>query len=69
MYREKVMKLFVKEIYWCFILLIRMFNMKYEIFVGIKVEDVKVLMVVSSFKIMVDDNLDVVVVIVSLFIY
>lgn len=62
------MKLFVKEIYWCFILLIRMFNMKYEIFVGIKVEDVKVLMVVSSFKIMVDDNLDVVVVIVSLFI-
>lgn len=43
--------------------------MKYEIFVGIKVEDVKVLMVVSSFKIMVDDNLDVVVVIVSLFIY
>lgn len=69
MYREKVIKLFVKEIYWCFILLIRMFNMKYEIFVGIKVEDVKVLMVVSSFKIMVDDNLDVVVVIVSLFIY
>lgn len=69
MYREKVMKLFVKEIYWCFILLIRMFNMKYEICVGIKVEDVKVLMVVSSFKIMVDDNLDVVVVIVSLFIY
>lgn len=69
MYREKVMKLFVKEIYWCFILLLRMFNMKYEIFVGIKVEDVKVLMVVSSFKIMVDDNLDVVVVIVSLFIY
>lgn len=69
MYREKVMKLFVKEIYWCYILLIRMFNMKYEIFVGIKVEDVKVLMVVSSFKIMVDDNLDVVVVIVSLFIY
>lgn len=68
-YREKVMKLFVKETHWCLTLSIRMFNMKHEISAGTKVEDAKALMAASSLKIMADDNLDAAAATVSLFIH